>query len=181
MNDLFISYATEDEALATDLASALKNHGIATWHAPLSLNDNQHISIARLLDSSMSGILILSKSYLDQPWTSNEMDILVQAHAEQTKRLLPVWQNIEKDKIKERHSELEEIPCISNENKPKEIAEQIAESMSSVSNTDNQSIVNDLTTFSELQDRALLKDCMVDILFGMKRLLNYASRQNTYI
>lgn len=176
MNDLFVSYATEDETLASDLVSKLKSHGITVWQVPLALNDDNHISIAKLLDSSLPGILILSKSYLDQPWTSNEMDVLVQEHAEQTKRLLPVWQNIEKTQIKERHPGLADVAPISNLSKPKEIAERIAESMYSIPSADNQLIRNDLTRFSELQDRTLLKDCMADILFGMKRLLNHSSR-----
>jgi len=49
---VFISYATEDEAFATEVSNALKYLGLRIWFAPLSLEFGD-----QLLDSINAGLM----------------------------------------------------------------------------------------------------------------------------
>lgn len=98
---LFISYATEDEAYAKELAKSLQWLGLSVWFAPIALQIG-----AKLLDSinaglmaSQYGLLILSPAYISKKWTSYELDVLHRQHIEQDKKLLPIWHGIGKPQL----------------------------------------------------------------------------------
>ncbi len=99
--DTFISYASEDEAYSSALATELQNAGFTVWFAPLNLNIGD-----RLLDSinvgltlSRTGIVLLSSAYIKKRWTSYELDVLHRQHIETEKRLFPLWHDIGKSEL----------------------------------------------------------------------------------
>jgi TIR domain len=98
---VFISYATEDEAYAKELSSHLKHLGLSSWFAPLSLKVGEKLldSINAGLLASEYALLILSPPYLAKHWTSYELDILHRQHIEDQKRLFPIWHGVDKSQI----------------------------------------------------------------------------------
>lgn len=98
---LFLSYSSEDEDLATDLAKSLKFHGLKIWFAPLSLTIGDKLldSINAGLIASEYGLLVLSPSYIEKNWTSYELDVLQRQHIEAEKKLFPLWHGLEKAQL----------------------------------------------------------------------------------
>lgn len=98
---VFISYASEDEALATEIADALTFRGLRVWFAPLSLTIGDKLlnSINTGLAASEYGLLILSPSYIAKGWTGHELDILHRQHIEDNKKLFPIWHEIDKSEL----------------------------------------------------------------------------------
>ncbi|MHA4870812.1 toll/interleukin-1 receptor domain-containing protein [Duganella sp. PWIR1] len=95
---VFISYAFEDEAIATEISNALTFRGLRVWFAPLSLKFGDKLldSINAGLVASEYGLIILSPTYIAKSWTSYELDVLHRQHIEQDKKLFPLWHEIDK-------------------------------------------------------------------------------------
>ena len=89
---VFISYATEDEAYANELARSLQWLGLSVWFAPISLEIGGKLldSINAGLMASQYGLLLLSPTYVSKKWTSYELDVLHRQHIEEDKKLLPL-------------------------------------------------------------------------------------------
>jgi hypothetical protein len=98
---LFVSYASEDEAYATELAKSLRYLGLNIWFAPLSLKVGDKLldSINAGLMASEYGLLLLSPKYIAKQWTSYELDVLHRQHIENHKKLFPLWHGVEKAQI----------------------------------------------------------------------------------
>uniref|UniRef100_UPI004055A306 toll/interleukin-1 receptor domain-containing protein n=1 Tax=Candidatus Electronema sp. TaxID=2698783 RepID=UPI004055A306 len=115
IHDAFISYAVEDNDFAAKIAHTLQANGLSVWFAPLNLTVGDKLldSIEKGLKNSRSGILVLTKQYLNKKWTSHEMDILIRQHVESGKLILPIWLGVDKKQIEERHITLSGIIGIS--------------------------------------------------------------------
>src|SRR5262245_13635882 len=98
---LFISYSSEDEPYANELARAFKFLGLSVWFAPLTLEIGDRLldSINAGLAASEYGLLILSPSYLAKNWTNYELDVLHRQHIEQNKKLLPLWHGVNRSQV----------------------------------------------------------------------------------
>lgn len=99
--DVFISYAVEDETLATAISDELQFRGVSVWFAPLTLKFGDKLldSINTGIASSECGLLILSPTYIKKKWTSHELDILHRQHIENDKKLFPLWHGIDKAEL----------------------------------------------------------------------------------
>jgi hypothetical protein len=97
--DLFISHASEDKAeVARPLADALIERDLRVWYDEytLTLGDTLSREIDRGLASCQFGVVILSPSFFAKEWPRQELDALVAREVnEGTKRILPVWHNID--------------------------------------------------------------------------------------
>jgi TIR domain len=64
--DKFISYANEDEKLATEIACALKSNGFNLWYAPINLKIGEKLfnSIEDGISKLKAAILLISQDYL---------------------------------------------------------------------------------------------------------------------
>src|SRR5262249_2852306 len=104
MYDTFISYATEDERFASELAGGLMARGISIWYAPIRLKVGDRIlaGVEEGLRSSRSGTIIVSKPFLEKKWTDYELDILVRQAIETSKPLLQVWHGVTKHDVDTR-------------------------------------------------------------------------------
>lgn len=98
---VFISYATEDEAYAKELATSLQWLGLSVWFAPIALQIGGKLldSINAGLIASQYGLLLISPTYIEKRWTSYELDVLHRQHIEQDKKLLPIWHGISKQQL----------------------------------------------------------------------------------
>ncbi len=114
LHDVFISYATEDNDFASDIAFGLKANGLNVWFAPVSLKvgDTLLDSIEEGLKASRCGILIISKNFLAKQWTDFEMGVLVRQHVESKKKILPIWLGVDKQDVEQRHIGLSGIVAI---------------------------------------------------------------------
>lgn len=110
----FLSYASEDEALAREIAGGLKSHGFDVWYAKTSLKVGHILldEIEKGMTNATAGILILSNAYLKKGWTNYEMDTLIRQHIEDGKLLLPVWHNVSKHSVDMRHPGLARIVAL---------------------------------------------------------------------
>ena len=126
---LFISYASEDEAYASELSKRLKYLGISVWFAPLSLKVGDKLldSINAGLLASEYGLLLLSPHYLAKPWTSYEVDVLHRQHIEEQKRLFPLWHGVDKTQISQWNPGLSGIIALKSAEGPSAIAAKISD------------------------------------------------------
>jgi TIR domain len=132
MHDAFISYATEDNDLASRIAFGLIANGLSIWYAPLSLNVGDKLlgSIDKAMLVSRAGILILSKNYLSKSWTSYEMDALLRLRIEKGKTLLPIWVGVRKEDVEQRSAGLSGIVAITDTRPLKKVLLQLVSAIS---------------------------------------------------
>lgn len=103
--DAFLSYASENEQIASEIVGSLKSKGFKIWYAPLTLNVGEKLldSIEDGLKNSNSGILLISKEYINKGWTNYELDILLRDYIEKSKNLFPIWHEISREAIDAWH------------------------------------------------------------------------------
>jgi hypothetical protein len=126
---IFISYASEDEAYATELSTYLRYFGLRIWFAPLSLRigDKPLDSINAGLIASEYGLLLLSPTYLAKQWTSYELDVLHRQHIEDQKRLFPLWHGVDKSQINQWNPGLSGIIALKSTESLSDICGNIAD------------------------------------------------------
>lgn len=125
---VFISYATEDEAYAKELALSLQWLGLSVWFAPIALEIGGKLldSINAGLTASQYGLLLLSPTYVSKKWTGYELDVLHRQHIEEDKKLLPIWHGIDKAQLDSWNPGLSGIVALRSTDGPSAIAEKIA-------------------------------------------------------
>jgi hypothetical protein len=125
---VFISYATEDEAFATEISEALTYRGLRVWFAPLSLTIGEKLlnSINAGLAASEYGLLVLSPRYIAKAWTGHELDILYREHIEDNKKLFPVWHEIDKQELDKWNRGISGIVAMKSTAGAASISEKIA-------------------------------------------------------
>lgn len=125
---VFISYATEDEAYANELARSLQWLGLTVWFAPIALEIGGKLldSINAGLMASQYGLLLLSPTYVSKKWTSYELDVLHRQHIEKDKKLLPIWHGIDKAQLDNWNPGLSGIVALRSAEGPSTIAKKIA-------------------------------------------------------
>lgn len=104
--DVFLSHASEDkETIARPLYEALIAAGVSVWfdEAVLKLGDSLSARIDEGLAKCTHGIIIISPSFLDKRWPQRELAGLVAREvAGGTKRILPIWHDIDHATLVER-------------------------------------------------------------------------------
>ncbi|EMH9753287.1 TPA: toll/interleukin-1 receptor domain-containing protein [Proteus mirabilis] len=132
MHDSFISYAEEDNDFVSDVAFGLKRNGLSIWFAPMSLKVGERLldSIEKGLNESRTGILVLSPAYLSKNWTSYEMDILIRQNIDGSKKILPIWFNVTKEDIDNKHIGLSGIVGITDVTDASKVVSRLVEVLS---------------------------------------------------
>jgi hypothetical protein len=99
--DVFISYASEDKAVAKHLAEALQREGLKVWfdQFELSLGDSLRRKIDDGLLQSKFGVVILSPHFFEKEWPRRELDGLTALESPR-KVVLPVWHQVGFDEIR---------------------------------------------------------------------------------
>ncbi|MGN7875925.1 toll/interleukin-1 receptor domain-containing protein [Roseateles sp. 22389] len=126
---VFISYATEDEQFASELANGLKWYGLSVWFAPIALKIGSRLldSINAGLIASEYGLLLLSPTYISKKWTSYELDVLHRQHIEENKRLLPIWHGVGKTQLDNWNPGLSGIIALRSTDGASAISKKIAD------------------------------------------------------
>jgi hypothetical protein len=127
--DVFLSYASEDEAaVARPLYEALTAAGLKVWFAPITMQigDDQRREIDHGIATSRFSIVILSKHYLSKGWTNYELNGLIIKNVGGNQRLLPIWHEISKQEIIDFSPTLaNKVARKTSDRTPQEIADEI--------------------------------------------------------
>jgi hypothetical protein len=103
IRDAFVSYASEDrETFAKPLADLLRQR-TTIWfdEYELRIGDSISRSIEKGIAKSRFGVLILTTTYFDKYWTTEELSALRTIESSQNElKLLPVWCNVTKDQVR---------------------------------------------------------------------------------
>ena len=136
-HDVFISYASQEECIAAQLADKLQEVGVIVWFAKnnIKIGDNIKLSIEKGLQDSKYAIVILSENYLDKYWTNNELNALFELEEDGNKKILPLTYNLSHERLKEKSILLANKLCLSiNKKNIAEVAVKIVEDISTLSN-----------------------------------------------
>lgn len=129
MTDFFISHASEDKlAIARPLADALRAHGHEVWYDEytLRLGDSLPQEIDRGLAICHYGVVILSAAFFSKQWPRRELDGLVAREInEGSKRILPVWHEIDRNGVAHFSPTLASRLAVSTERGLPEVVRQI--------------------------------------------------------
>jgi hypothetical protein len=101
VHDVFISFAVEDRAVATELWEKLTTKGLKVWYSgkELKVGDALTEAIHNNLELSRFGVVVLSPTYLSKIWTLNEFFFLQKRENAGTKTLLPVLYKITPEEL----------------------------------------------------------------------------------
>lgn len=129
--DVFISYASEDKAYATELCEKLRSLRVKVWFdkANLRIGDSVLTTIGGVVSRSRFCVLILSEHYLKTGWAQEEMKLLLHLQfSSRERKILPLWHNITKNDVKDNSPFLMDIQALSTRGtSTDEIAHKILE------------------------------------------------------
>ena len=117
--DAFVSHASEDkDAFARPLAEALQARGLSIWYDEfaLTVGDSLRRSIDRGLARSRFGVVVLSPRFFAKEWPQRELDGLVTREINGKKVILPVWHDIDAERIRKYSPTLADRVAVSSHN-----------------------------------------------------------------
>jgi len=101
--DVFIAYASEDGAVALELANALKERGVSVWldSIALRIGDSLQRSIDHGLASARFGVVLLSRSFFRGQWSQREFaGLLAREMGEDRVVVLPLWHEVDAEEVR---------------------------------------------------------------------------------
>jgi hypothetical protein len=89
---VFLSYAWEDEALASQIAHALQENGIDTWWAKwcISAGESLRQKIDEGLDDCSHFVVLLTPTSITKPWVNQEMDAGLMLKLQSQAKFIPL-------------------------------------------------------------------------------------------
>jgi hypothetical protein len=94
---VFLSWATEDRAIAQDLAIYLMENGVDTWWSEWEIRGGD--SLRRKIDEGLATcthfVVLLTEASINKPWVNEEIDAGLILHIDGSARLIPVRHNLE--------------------------------------------------------------------------------------
>ncbi len=129
MSNLYISYVSRDKEFVQALKDALQRKGIQTIDGRLGLGDSLSVSIRNGLRQATYAVLVLSQGFFEKSWPRfefEELDKLDRAFEGGTK-LLPIWHEIDPQKVSYFAPELAQRMGVSTRMGLDEIVEEIAD------------------------------------------------------
>ena len=110
--DVFLSHASEDkDDVARPLAEFLRQLGLRVWfdEFELRIGDNLVAKLNAGINTSRSGILVLSNAFFNKNWTKHELDTLENLWVTENRVLFPIWHNITVQEIRAFRASLANI------------------------------------------------------------------------
>lgn len=89
-HDVFVSYADEDADWVHEFVEHLAARGVAVAHDVLLPGDQRAHTVARAIVDSKQGLLVFSRTALDDGWIREEYATLLQRSVETGQRFIPV-------------------------------------------------------------------------------------------
>ena len=115
-HDVFICHASEDKVgLVRPLAVALKAEHIDVWYDEFSLRigDSLRQSIDRGLAGARYGVVVLSPSFFQKPWTQWELNGLVSRMMREHRGIvLPIWHEVGPEDVAQYSPSLADIRAL---------------------------------------------------------------------
>ncbi len=101
--DVFISHASEDNAVARSLADGLRVAGLRVWldETALQLGDSLSEKIDEGLARSRFGVVVLSPNFIAKRWPRQELNGLMALEESGQKVILPVWHELDQAALRE--------------------------------------------------------------------------------
>jgi hypothetical protein len=127
--DVFISYAGENKATASEMAAELEALGIRAWFAQTELTIGMGLrrSIDYGLAHSRFGVVLLSHEFFAKEWPQRELDGLVALQVSGRQRVLPIWHGLSHDDMLRYSPTLADtVAARTSDSTIKEIAAEIA-------------------------------------------------------
>lgn len=175
--DVFISYASEDSAVATQLKNALEEAGKRVWLDKAELEWGQ--SLTKQIDSGLArshyGIVILSSSYLGKRWPEREMRALLsRSVTEERGVLLPLLVSVEYDEVVERYALLRDTLMVQWEGNARDIVKRVPPTVESSGGLTSSSDANspDPQVLSDRVKRLLGNGQKIELHDLLKTLLS---------
>jgi hypothetical protein len=101
--DVFISHASEDkEKFVKPLAIILARAGVKVWYDELTLKagDSLMRSIDKGLANSKSGIVVISRAFIEKKWPEYELRGLITLEMSgKNSKVIPVWYGVSHDEV----------------------------------------------------------------------------------
>ena len=98
---VFLSHASEDDALAGTIAAALQRNGIETWYDGWSLSPGD--SLRRKIDEGLAGcthfVVLLTAKSIKKRWVNIEMDAALVQHVKREATFIPLRYRLSTDKL----------------------------------------------------------------------------------
>jgi hypothetical protein len=131
--DVFIAHASEDKHIVTPLAYSLKGKGLEVWYDDfiLKIGDSLRREIDKGLTQSRYGVVVLSHNFFKKKWPQKELDGLAAREEIDTKVILPIWHNINKEEVISYSPTLADIVAVKSDLGIKAVTDKIIESISS--------------------------------------------------
>ncbi|PTQ87069.1 TIR domain-containing protein [Agitococcus lubricus] len=130
--DVFISHASEDKSdVVRPLAEALARRGLRVWYDEytLKLGNSIRREIDRGLTSSRFGIVVLSPSFMQKEWPQKELDFLVSVDDARSRRILPVWHNLNAKQVQDHFPLLADRIAVTTDAGISAIADKMVEAI----------------------------------------------------
>lgn len=127
--DVFVSYAGEDKATASELAAELEALDISPWFAETELTIGMGLrrSIDYGLAHSRFGVVLMSHDFFRKPWPQRELDGIVGLQIAGRQRVLPIWHGLSHDDMLGYSPTLSDtVAARTSDSTIKEIAAEIA-------------------------------------------------------
>ena len=127
--DVFVSYAGEDKATASELAAELEALDIRAWFAKTELTIGMGLrrSIDYGLAHSRFGAVLMSHAFFRKEWPQRELDGIVALQVGGRQRVLPIWHGLSHDDMLGYSPTLADtVAARTSDSTIKEIAAEIA-------------------------------------------------------
>jgi hypothetical protein len=97
--DVFVSYAHEDKATASELATELSALNLRPWfdETELTIGMGLRRSIDHGLAHSRFGVVLMSHAFFRKEWPQRELDGIVALQVGGRQRVLPIWHGLSHD------------------------------------------------------------------------------------
>ena len=109
--DVFICHSTADKKVIANMVKGLVREGFKVWYDDFHIKPGQVLTdeINLGILSSRYGMVILSNSFFEKKWTKLELEFLMDIEKKAGEIIIPVWLNIDEDKIREYSDKLADI------------------------------------------------------------------------
>jgi hypothetical protein len=127
--DVFVSYAREDKATASELAAELTKLSVGAWFDKdeLTIGMGVRRSIDYGLAHSRFGVVLMSHSFFRKEWPQRELDGIVALQVGGRQRVLPIWHGLSHDDMLRYSPTLADtVAARTSDSTIKEIAAEIA-------------------------------------------------------
>lgn len=163
--DFFISHASEDkDSFVRPFAEELQKSGYSVWYDEfaLTLGDGLRKSIDHGLSNSRYGIVILSHCFFSKDWPQKELDGLAALEIGNSKKIIPVWHNLNYDEVRKYSPTLADKLAVNSTLGIKFIIQKLQEILKPNSSNDKKSSKKEVKKFEKNTNKTITNNVIYD-------------------